>query len=94
MSYLTQDGIANNQAMLARVGQAAAEEGMVNPDRWVFDYRRTWSAAPGWDDAWASALVTHPEPEYDPGSDEGVITDGMILSEVQLLLNPPPPPEA
>ena len=37
MSYLTQDEIANNQAMQARTAQAAAEEGVSNePDRWTF----------------------------------------------------------
>jgi hypothetical protein len=88
MSYLQQDTIANNHAMLSRVAQAAAQEGTPDPDRWTYENRRTWASAPGWDAAWASAIVTHPEPEYDPGSDEGVITDGMILSQVQAMLGP------
>jgi len=84
VSYLTQDEIANNQAMQARTAQAAAEEGVSNePDRWTFEHRRTWAAAPGWDDAWESYLVGNPD--KDPGIDEGVITDGMILSQVQAM---------
>lgn len=91
MSYLNQSAMANNAAMLERVAQAAAEEGKPDPDTWTRDNRRTWASAPGWDDAWASALASHPPPApgepfvgvYDPGSDEAVITDGMILSQVQ-----------
>ena len=87
MSYLVQGVIAGNAAMLTRVAQAAAEEGRPDPDGWTYTHRRTWAAAPGWDDAWESALVSHPpiegQDEYDPGRDEGVITDSMILSQVQ-----------
>ena len=93
MSYLTQDEIANNRAMTARVAQAVAQEENIpppDPDRWTYDNRRYWSAAPGWDDAWESYRAAHPDdPEADPGSDEGVITDGMILSQVQAMLAPP-----
>ena len=97
MSYLQQDEIANNRSMQARVAQAAAQEKAPgDPDRWTFDNRRTWAAAPGWSEAWASAEVSHPDdgdPEtaaYDPGSDESVITDAMILSQVQSMAPPPP----
>lgn len=82
MSYLTQDDIANNGAMQARVAQAAAQEVKSDePDRWTYERRRTWASAPGWDAAWESYLVANPD--GDPGADEGVITDGMILSQVQ-----------
>jgi hypothetical protein len=91
MSYLTQNEIANNRAMLDRVAQAAAEEDMsLDPDRWTYENRRDWAAAPGWDDAWESARVTHPEEDYDPGTDEGVITDGQILAQVQSMAPTPP----
>jgi len=99
VSYLTQNEICNNRAMLDRVAQAGAQEKVdTDPDRWAYVHRRTWSAAPGWDAAWESAQVSHPDdddpdtPPYDPGSDEGVITDGMILSQVQSM-SPPPPEE-
>jgi hypothetical protein len=91
MSYLTQNEIANNRAMLDRMSQAAAQEHIgepETPDVWVFNNRRYWAAAPGWSEAWESAKVSHPPVEgefnpYDPGTDEGVITDGMILSQLQ-----------
>jgi len=83
MSYLTQGEIAINPSMQTRVAQAAASEGSQNPDYWMSTHARIWAAAPGWDAAWESALVSHPDPDYDPGADEGVITDAMILSQVQ-----------
>ena len=90
MSYLTQSEIASNEAMHERVAQAAAEQAIADPDTWATDHRREYAAAPGWGDAWASAHASHPPPEppeyaapYDPGTDEAVITDAMILSWVQ-----------
>lgn len=84
MSYLTQNEIASNSYMHWRVAQAAAQEGVTgNPDEWTNDNRRYWAAAPGWSEAWESSRASHPEPEYDPGRDEAVITDAMILSQVQ-----------
>ena len=92
MSYLTQNEIASSRAMLDRVAQAAASEDVAtDPDRWTYENRRDWAAAPGWDAAWESYRAAHPdEPELDPGLDEGVITDGMILSQVQSMAPVPP----
>jgi hypothetical protein len=91
MTYLGQSAIAGNQSMFARVAQCAAQQDIPNPDQWTSENRRTWAASPGWDDAWASALASHEDnPSYDPGADEAVITDAMILSEVQSLAPPPP----
>lgn len=91
MSYLTQDLIANDQHMLHRVAQCAAGEGILgDPDRWTYDNRRMWAASPGWDDAWEYSVNTHPpvqgDPPYETGKDEAVITDGMILAQVQSML--------
>jgi hypothetical protein len=94
VSYLDQSAIASNVAMTERVAQAATEEGQPEADTWTRDNRRVWASAPGWDDAWASALASHPPPVppeqftgvYDPGEDEAVITDAMILSQVQAML--------
>jgi hypothetical protein len=90
MTYLTQDEIATNPAMLARVAQAVASEGpdfTDNPDSWTQNFRRQWAAAPGWDAAWESAKVS--APGADPGINEGVITDNMILSQVQSMAPAP-----
>ena len=90
MSYLNQDEIASDAYMLARVAQCAAEQGENDPDAWAHQNRRQWAAAPGWDEAWAYAQQTHPpvegEPPYEPGADEAVITDAMILAQVQAML--------
>lgn len=94
MSYLNQAEIASNFAMTNRVAQCATQEGIPDADSWTNGHRREWAAAPGWDAAWASALASHPPeppdpenptvaPAYDPGADEAVITDQMILSQVQ-----------
>ena len=87
MSYLTQADIADNTAMLRRVSQCAASEGIEDAESWTYEHRREWASAPGWDAAWESAEVSNPpvegEPPYDPGQDEAVITDSMILSQVQ-----------
>lgn len=85
MTYLDQSEIAANFAMTQRVAQCAAEQGIPDADVWANDNRRIWAATPGWADAWASAQAGHPEPTdgYDPGKDEAVITDQMILSQVQ-----------
>ena len=95
MTFLTQDGLSANSAMQRRVAQCYAKERSAedidDPDHWSYSNRRTWAAAPGWDDAWTYALNTH-EPGlaegegYDPGADESVITDNMILSQVQAML--------
>ena len=89
MSYLNQAEIAANSFMLSRVAQSAAQEGEPDPDGWTQTNRRIWAAAPDWDAAWASALAAHendpPEEFYDPGADEAVITDQMILGQVQAM---------
>jgi hypothetical protein len=82
--YLTQGQIAADADMNTRVAQAAAQEGVtdahIDPDVWTNEWRRVWSAAPGWSDAWESALAGNNE---NPGADPAVITDGQILSQVQ-----------
>jgi len=80
--------------MTERVAQCATLEGIPQPDAWTTEHKREWAAAPGWDDAWAYAKNTHPfDPEsgvaYDPGTDEAVITDGMILGQVQAMNGTP-----
>lgn len=84
MSYLTQNSIASSSGMFWRVAQAAAEEGITEPDNWTQENRRFWAAAPGWDEAWESYLVSNPD-ATDPGLDEAVITDAQILSQVQAM---------
>ena len=91
MTYRTVADMVDNTSLIRRELAAIAKEGIDPPD--PFQYANRWQLAsqPGWDAAWDSALAGHPDdPEYDPGADEGVITDGMILSAVQSLIPPPP----
>jgi hypothetical protein len=85
MTYLVQSQIADNFSMKTRVAQCAAQEGIADADEWTAENARIWAAAPGWDAAWASAEATHEDDKdsYDPGADEAVITDQMILGQVQ-----------
>ena len=60
---------------------------------WVVNNSYLLASEPGWGAAWDYALNVHSsEPDYDPGKDAGVITDGMILSAVQSLIPATPAP--
>jgi hypothetical protein len=80
MTYLTQSDIAHNNAMFERVAQAATDEGQPDSDTWTRDNRRIWAAAPGWGDAWASALASHPPPAPGENSPAFTIRVPMRLS--------------
>jgi hypothetical protein len=104
--YLTQSAIADDSNMKLRVASCAAQQGItdvgIDPDQWTQEWRRVWSASPGWDAAWESALANPDNPTgYQPGADPAVITDGQILAQVQAMMPfrhasnvayPPPPP--
>lgn len=83
MSYLSISHIAANSSMRSRVAACAAQEGETAPETWMFNNSFRWAASPGWDTAWDSAEVGNPGADH--GANEGVITDGMILSTVQSL---------
>ena len=85
MSYATVSGIRRDPWIKERVTACVAIEGGASPDQWVSDHAWSLAAQPGWAPAWESALAAHPEPEYQPGRDEAVITDSMILAAVQAL---------
>ena len=91
MTYLIQNEIASSLSMQNRVAQCAAGQDVPDPDRWTFDHRRVWAAAPGWDSAWESSMAAHPDdPTHDPGADGAVITDNEILAQVQSMIVSPP----
>jgi hypothetical protein len=100
MTYNAIADMARNESLQLRLTAAAASEGLYNPMMWVGQYVWNLVAQPGWPEAFAYAQATR-DPEdvgwVDPGRDEGVITDGMILSAVQGLLaataSPEPEPE-
>lgn len=81
MSYSTIATMANNYALSQRITAAAAEEDKPKPsEKWAEDNRWDLAATPGWAAAWESAVAGG---NPDPGADETVITDAMILAAVQ-----------
>ncbi|MFD5599913.1 hypothetical protein ACFWHR_07625 [Leucobacter sp. NPDC058333] len=93
MSYWTQAKLASDHSLTLRVHACALNEGIPDPSFWAQQQAWNLSAQPGWDDAYEYALTTD---NPDPGADETVITDGMILAAVQALRtkeSPPAPPE-
>lgn len=81
MSYASIAAITKSASLFDRLTACAATEGAPKPYvDWV--YERIWdlAATPGWASAWASAVANG---DADPGANESVITDQMILSAVQ-----------
>lgn len=86
--WMVQSEIANDVHMRGRVAQCAAKNGCaseagIDPDLWSAEWSRTWASAPGWWQAWASNLAGG---GTDPGANPGVITNGMIDSQVQAMI--------
>lgn len=93
-AYLAMSQIANDALMVERVRSCTTQQNALgsisvpDPIVWADENRYVWAASPGWAGAWDSALAAHPpddEPNYRPGGDPAVITDGQILSTVQAL---------
>lgn len=80
MSYSTVNRCANDQALQGRVTACCAQEGAPEPSGVM--YQVIWDVAGAADveAAYASALAAS---NPNPGGDESVITDGMILANVQ-----------
>jgi hypothetical protein len=90
MTYLDIANMTSSGSLILRLSAAAAQEqasGAVldppEPDSWAGTYRWHLVSAPGWSDAWASAGAAG---NPDPGADEGVITDAMILAQTQAVI--------
>jgi hypothetical protein len=95
MSYNTINQCANDQAFLARLTGASAQEGAWDPGQVAMHIRWSVAGASDVEAAYASALAAE---NPNPGGDESVITDGMILAKVQSNwegtpgVDPPPQP--
>lgn len=88
MSYATINQCAGDQALQGRVTAACAAEGRTqDANRAMYEVIWAVSAASDVEAAYASALAAGNE---NPGGDEGVVTDPMILSHVQANLPPAP----
>jgi hypothetical protein len=80
MSYATINRCANDPAFQGRITAAAAAEGAAAPSITAGSLIWPVAAASDIEAAYASALAAD---NPDPGGDEAVITDQMILSAVQ-----------
>ena len=87
MAYYDLAQLADDDDFKDRVGAAAQSEGLIavgsgRVEQWVADHRWTLAGAPGFPDAYASAIENHLP---NPGRDPAVISDAMILSAIQAL---------
>jgi hypothetical protein len=80
MSYKTINRCANDQSFIGRLTAASAQEGAYEPSYAANLLRWPVSSASDIEAAYASAIAGE---NPDPGGDESVITDGMILGQVQ-----------
>lgn len=92
MPYTDIHDMTGSPSLRGRIAAAAAVEAQSgatldepDADNWANRHRYDMCSAPGWDTAWASALAAG---NADPGADPAVITDPMILSQVQVVLGP------
>jgi len=86
MSYATINVCARDTQLQGRVTAACAQEGADNPESTMWGLIWELSAAADIEAAYASALAAG---NPNPGGDESVITDGMILANVQANLPAP-----
>lgn len=85
MAYYDQALLSNDTDFRDRIAAAAATEGIteeLHPLAWAAENQWTLAAAPGFADAYASAIAGGVP---DPGRDPAVISDAMILSALQAL---------
>ena len=83
-SYSDIADVADSASMQRRVAACAAQQDAPgDPTAWTWDHRLDWASAPGWGAAWASALAGGIP---DPGADPAVITDEMILAQIQAMV--------
>ena len=82
MSYAAQAQLSGDPDFISRVSASAAVEvpPPTHPVTWARDHIWRIAAAPGFADAYESALVAGVE---RPGNDPAVISDGQILDAVQ-----------
>lgn len=84
MTYQDISDLANSNDLKKRMEACAADEGETNnPWGWVSTNIWVLVTTPGWEEAWAYAVLQGKE---DIGRDPLVISDPMILSAIQPLL--------
>ena len=88
MSYLSMWEMNDSAALRQRALMCVIQEGVPQDDgaEWVREHILELVTAPGWDAAWDSAKVSPEAAQGDLGRAEDVITDLMILAQVQKLM--------
>jgi hypothetical protein len=88
VSYQDVADMAEDWNLRMRLIAAAAQEHPDNPVTFIDEQIWRICGQPGWGDAWQYARLTHTDVEgYAIGKDETVVTDGMILSGMQSIIN-------
>jgi hypothetical protein len=82
MGYWALAAMSADAVLASRVTACAAQQGIPDPLRWVGEKMPEISAAPGWAEAWTSA-VEHGN--ANPGKDRAVITDEAILTAIRAI---------
>jgi hypothetical protein len=86
MAFYDQAVLSADTDFQQRIAACAQTEGLVTPPDqpidWAFEHQWAVAAAPGFADAYASAVESGVE---RPGRDPSVISDAQILSAVQAL---------
>lgn len=82
MAYWDLNLLAQDADFYQRTVACAASEQIPEPDFWAQTHRWQVCAAPGFSDAYASAIAGG---VTDPGRDPAVISDAQILAQVQAL---------
>lgn len=91
MTYRVIADMTDSNSLRRRLTAAAAQEDKTQPyESWVAQHIWEITSSPGWEAAWMAAEAGG---IGDPGGNEGVITDGMILASVQPIPPLPVPDE-
>lgn len=83
MAYWDVAQMSHDPDLQERVQACAAQEQDADPYAWAAEHMLALAAQPGWSEAWASAVAGGVP---NPGRDQAVISDGMVLSGVQAVL--------
>jgi hypothetical protein len=86
MAYSDIALLSSDNDFINRTRACATTEGEADPLGWAADHQWQMAAAPGFGDAYASAVLNG---IARPGNDPSVISDGQILSAVQNLRSEP-----
>lgn len=82
MAYSDIALLSADNDFINRTRAAVAVEGVADPVAWTSEHQWAMAASPGFGEAYGYAVLTG---VVRPGNDPSVITDGQILSAVQVI---------